>query len=278
LQMENPLKKIRKHYKRTVKNFDRGAVHQFRVEVKKLRALNRLLFYNKRGKALKIPESINGLYKCTGNIRNLQLQEERVVHFAFKSNAWPKSYISFLGSRQQKLRKEAGKYKHEEPVNSRETKRTTNGMKRLGKKKIRAYVFHQSIILQSLLLIEHFEDDDLHQLRKFLKDILYNWKRIKMFIIPLLPFLFQKKKDINAFTVLLGEFQDVCIALKFLEHEFYPYSSTSEEFMLVNFREELELQKLDLRKRILNIIAPSIIPWYNVNSESFISPCRNGLS
>ena len=276
--MKNPLEEIRKHYKRTVKSFDKQEVHHFRVEVKKMRALIRLLFYNKLRKAIKIPERINNLYKCTGNIRNLQLQQERIIHFTFKSNVWPKSYISFLGSRQQKLRKEAGKYKNEKPVNSRETKRIRNELKKLENKKIKAYAYHQAQLLQNLLLLEHFEDDDLHQLRKFLKDILYNWKRIKLFIIPLLPFYFQEKKDINALTVLLGEFQDVCIALKFLEHEFYPYSSTSEELMLNNFREDMELQKLNLRKRILNIIAPSIISRYNVNSESFTSNYKNGLS
>lgn len=277
MQMQNPLKKIKKYYKGTIKNFDKEEVHRFRVAVKKLRALMRLLFYNKPGKRARVPAPLKDLYRCTGNIRNLQLQEERIVQVTFRGNLWPENYISFLGSKQQAWKTEAGKKKHVKPVTSWEEKRIRKWMKRLEKKQIRTYAIHQSSLLKNLLLLEHFEDDDLHQLRKFLKDILYNWKYIKRFIIAQLPFFLQGKKDIETFTVLLGEFQDVCIALELLEKEFYPFPVSSEQIMFECFRKELGLEKLYLKKRILNIVTPSLIPVQNINVENFLFNYRNGL-
>jgi CHAD domain-containing protein len=275
--MLNPLKKIKKYYKGSIKRFDKEEVHEFRVEVKKLRALIRLLFYNKAGRKVSIPATVKGLYSCTGNIRNLQLQEDRILHITFRTNVWPGNYVSFLRAKQQAWKIEATRYKQEKPVKPREAKRFSKALKKLDKKQLRTYAIHQSSLLQNLLFLEHFEDDDLHQLRKFLKDILYNWKYIKGFIIVQLPFYLHRKKEIETFTVLLGEFQDVCIALELLEKEFYPYPLRPEQMMFEAFRKELGLKKLYLKKRILNILTPSIIPVHNHNMENFFFNYRNGL-
>jgi CHAD domain-containing protein len=263
--MKSPLKKLEKYYIKAVKDLNREDVHQFRVELKKFRALTRLIFYNKQGLTFRIPNGLKGLYKQTGNIRNLELLLERVISFSFKSTVWPKYYISFIGSRKQACTKKAGKYKHKKACKTSEIKKVNNALDQLEKHKIEVYAFHQAGLLQNLLFIEHFEDNDLHQLRKFLKDILYNWKLIKPFITPLLPFIIQKKKQISSFTVLLGEFQDICVALEYVDHEFKPHLPFAEKLLIKNFRDELELQKLHLRKRILNTIDPQELPWHSNN-------------
>jgi CHAD domain-containing protein len=275
--MGNPLKKINKNYKGTIKDFDKEEVHKFRVGVKKLRALLRLLFYNKTGNINKVPSRVKGLYNCLGNIRNLQLQEERIVQFTFRSNVWPYNYVGFIGSEQQVWKREAGRYKQKKLVKRNEAIRIRKGMKKPDKKQLKAYAIHQSALLQNLLLVEHFKDDDLHELRKILKDILYNWKLIKHYITPLLPLFLEKREDVEAFTVILGEFQDACISLEFLGKEFYPYPESTEDLILKDFRKEVESNKLYLKKRILNMISPSIIPVHNTTMESFLFSFRNGL-
>ena len=127
-------------------------------------------------------------------------------------------------------------------------------------------------------MIEHFEENDLHQLRKFLKDILYNWKFIKWVISPLLPFFIQKKQALIAFTVLLGDFQDLCVALELSDLEYYPHLSSEEESVVDKFRGELEQQKLHLKKRILNEIAPSKFPWHPESPGSFVTIFTNALT
>ncbi len=258
--MGNHRKKIKKLYERVVKRFDKDEVHDFRVEVKKMRALLRMLFHNQKGKKYKVPKQVKGLYKCTGQIRNLQLQEEKIIQFTFKDNAWPAEYIAFLRSKQQSWILKAGKYRGKKPINRTEESNIKKGMKRLDRKKVSSYVLNQHGLLQNLILLEHFEDSDLHQLRKHLKDILYNWKFIKLFFIPLLPHFLDKKRKINAFTIMLGEFQDTCMEIKLLNGAFYPFSENNEKSVLFNIQKELELHKIFLEKRIINIMAPSIVP------------------
>jgi len=258
--MENHRKKIKKLYKKVVKGFDKEEVHDFRVEVKKLRALLRLLFHDRNGKKYKVPKQIKGLYRCTGHIRNLQLQEEKIIQFTFRENVWPAEYIAFLRSKQQSWILNARKYKGEKPYKRSEENSIKKGMKGLDKKIVKSYVEYQRGLIQNILLLEHFEDNDLHQLRKHLKDILYNWKLIKLFLISLLPHFLDKKKKINAFTIMLGEFQDACMEIEFLNEAFYPFSGNDERPILFNIQKELELHKIFLRKRIINIIAPTIVP------------------
>src|SRR5258706_15419279 len=98
-------KKANKSLRKVGKNFQPKDIHEFRVEVKRLKALFELFSagLNDDNK-IKIPRRFRKMYKIMGEIRITQLQEDRVVSTLKKLHLkMPFRYMLNLAIEQDKL-------------------------------------------------------------------------------------------------------------------------------------------------------------------------------
>jgi Uncharacterized conserved protein len=176
---------IKKHGSHIPGSFAAEAIHDLRVEYKKLRALLRLLRLN-------MPESLKKLYKAAGKVRDLQvfltipvpapvfIHNKQKQLFRYKENLV--RVIEVTRFKKIKIAKDA-------PDNALEK-----------------FVQEKTAAIHILLLAGNAESH-LHDIRKNYKDIIYANKHFGM-----------DDESMNAMATQLGEFNDRCIALSLLQN------------------------------------------------------------
>jgi len=236
------IKRIDKLFRKIISGFDMESIHEFRTEIKKLRAFVRLLNVEiNEGKKLKIPKKMKTFYGYAGTIRNLQLQLDNIHPYEdIPGYHVTETYIEYLKKIIEKWKGNAiesmGPKDNFDRDKRKIRKRLPKKMhKRSGKR------FLKNKMQELGLLINDLPDDDvLHSIRKLLKDLLYNWTFIKHFS-RYLPPDFSEEEKIKSFTELLGIFLDKCISINLLE----TYCRDCEENGLFTGTEIRELQEIE---------------------------------
>ena len=81
----NHYRKLKKQTKTVAEEFDMEAIHQFRVEYKKLRAFLRIIsLQHETAGEIKFPKKLKRGYNIIGSVRDLQLQQQRIYYQAIK--------------------------------------------------------------------------------------------------------------------------------------------------------------------------------------------------
>lgn len=104
------LENISAYYNHLLKDFDADDNHNFRVEIKKLRAFIRLINISQPDHENKIPKKIRKFYHLVGDIRNLQLHQQRIRNFCddlFSEN--PQLYLDSIHKEEKFLEKKSRK-------------------------------------------------------------------------------------------------------------------------------------------------------------------------
>src|ERR1035437_9765630 len=91
-------KKIHKLLGHILNDFNEGSIHEFRKEIKRLRAFLRLLSVEKEEEnKLRITKKLKTFYGYVGIIRNLQLQQKNISeHIKISSGKLPEAYFKSL--------------------------------------------------------------------------------------------------------------------------------------------------------------------------------------
>ncbi len=209
--------KINKLFPEIIAGFGIEAIHEFRTEIKKLRAFLRLLNVEINDDRLKIPKPIKLFYGYTGTIRNLQLQIKSMD--AYKEHPQYmviKIYVEYLGKIIEKWKRRVIDFNYSTrdfcSDETRLEKRLPLKLRISSGKKFMENKMNEF----SILLLELPGEEILHDIRKILKDILYNWKFIKWHK-ELLPSFLSKRKEIKVFTELMGEYLDKHTGVNLLE-------------------------------------------------------------
>lgn len=169
------LKKIKSLAIHTSATLDADAAHQLRIEYKRLRAFIRLLMYNKllphNNKALK---KIRPLYKVTGAIRELQLQQEFIAAAMQKPL---KKQVTYLHVLQQQIiagQKELHQLAVKKIVRSAKAKLVHHLHQQLGSNKCNKYFKSLITAAENIIASDNFSDSNIHSIRKILKDLCHN--------------------------------------------------------------------------------------------------------
>ena len=93
----NHYRKLNKYIKKISEHFNEEAIHQFRVEYKKLRAFFRMISqqHDTAGE-IKISKKLKKGYNISGSIRDLQLQQQRIISATKQELKKPKAYLTLL--------------------------------------------------------------------------------------------------------------------------------------------------------------------------------------
>ena len=250
-------------YRELLEEFGEDTIHDFRLEIKKLRAFLRMKRSGKEGKQkLQIPKKLHRFYNAVGEVRNCQLQKKLVLQYCKDSGAGPPLfYLQMLHvseeAAKQKARDAALQFSMTEYrqhlLKTIHRDNTTHDAKRFVEEKKRE--------LSRCLSAVVISDADIHQVRKIFKDLLYVWPWIMPYMAGALPGEKFSKESCAQLTEKLGEFQDLCTALNFLQP---PIISTipdaAEQQVLQQLFLHCQKRKVALREEIcaqLSTLNPS---------------------
>jgi CHAD domain-containing protein len=233
---------------RIIIDFEIESIHQFRTEIKKLRAFLRLLNMQS-DRQLKISKEIKKFYGCIGMIRNLQLQIKNVNDYLENSgDQIPATYIEKLNAEIELCKTDSTKFISAENFSDNVEKIINRLPINFKKASIKQFIFKKLNELKQLVIYIH-DDEALHSIRKILKDILYNWSFIKHYH-KLLPAGIAEKKNILSLTEILGDFCDKKIGLELLRTYCSGIIESEENKVLQKIIQKWQAEKLNLKQQI----------------------------
>lgn len=186
-----------------------GCIHDFRVQFKKTRALYRMVKAASKGSKPRLPKSWQKFYRHTGRLRDVSLLVQ-LVDGKFGPGALSEYFQLQESALEITLQKELKKMK---PIRFK-----GKDWHELDSVLIAAYF---GSLLQPLDQSYHHAvtDKQLHQIRKNLKDLLYNMGWLKEMGIPI-PAIAQKIElaDIEDLLEQLGQYQNTVVQSMVLRH------------------------------------------------------------
>ena len=217
----NHYRKLKKHIKTITDDFDVEAIHQFRVAYKKLWAFLRMISLDhKTAGEIKIYKKLKKGYSIPGFIRDLQLQQQRILEATKRELKKPEAYISLLQKENKKLQPELSEIFLEKPFTESKKKADASIPDEFPLNSFRNFVQKKWATIYAIIASRHFSDDNIHAIRKSLKDLFYNLKIYEGVEHELLSLSIWKGKDEQYFNKLLdelGSFQDKCTAIALLK-------------------------------------------------------------
>jgi CHAD domain-containing protein len=250
-------KNFKKHYNKLFEDFEIEEIHGFRLEMKKLRAFIRLINTNiPEEKKIKTGGKIKSFYNTTGNIRNLQLHQQRVSHICDDMLlAKPVLYLKLLHNEESMLKKRVGRIADKISYNQFRKKIIDLVPDKLNTESVQAFVIQKQHALFELIFLLDYPDEALHEIRKVLKDLLYDWKYISSYVPAALPAYFINKKNIEVFADRLGEFHDLFIALHFFKPVYIDkITDEKEKKVLLTVNRQLEETKGEMKEEINTLL------------------------
>lgn len=243
---------IEKNSNRLPGSFDQEDIHDLRVDYKKVRAFLRLLQLQKDAGDLNMPGKLRSLYHHCGKVRDLQL-------FLVELHALPvsASLPVCIGRWKQQLftYKEETVRAIEEMHFKKITKSLTKELPRQLQEETIVQFAHQKIAAIHIVLLAADHENDLHTIRKQLKDLIYN---IRIFEhdwgIPFPVSGWNSEKSLNDMASRLGDFNDRCIAVSLLQSGYSANCHEEEKMALQelhkNWQQEKEARQQQLLKQV----------------------------
>jgi CHAD domain-containing protein len=245
------VRSIEKLCRRIPGSFAIEDIHDLRVDYKRLRAFIRLCCEEPQTKDLQIPDSLRDVYKAAGEVRDHQLFIAKIILFAKVQYALP----GFTKCLQQQLFKTKEELvKKIEKVDWDKTHKNIKDElpKILHDTAIRQFV-NRKVAGIHILLLAADREEDLHSMRKNLKDLLHVTRVFDHdWIIPF-PFpAWKTEKPISDMADKLGDFNDECITLKFLRSECLACVPPEETDNITKWHQMQQKQIEECKKQLLH--------------------------
>jgi len=236
------------------KDFDSAAIHDFRVDVKKLRSFIKLLALEpKAAKDLMLPPGIKKLYTLCGKIRDIQLQQLRMKE-AFKDYNQLDEFENLLNNEMNRWMKKVNIALRYRPLLDAEQKLPGNLPDRLSRGSIQQFFRQKKENMCTIISVGFFIDDELHSIRKNIKDIIYINKLLVGNVGMPVKAMQWDKAEIKRAELLaqeLGRYNDYCFALSFLKSDRLKTIKSKERKSIQIIRKEWKLEKRLKRKEII---------------------------
>jgi CHAD domain-containing protein len=234
------------HYLTDALFAEEEALHQLRVEYKKLRALVRLT-----GKpiAKKIPIKLRAVYKAAGIVRDFQLQL-----IVMEAETGFTDLPLFKIQLEQNLAEAIYKLQQTDVTGLKQIvkKFVKKIPEKISSKRASQFCKKQIQILKSIIAQRTKKDEDLHRARKSVKDLLYTFHHLKEMKISFSPHLTEAEAtQLHAFSDQMGKYQDRCSAVNLLHYSNLRSLPKPEKKILRQLRTKWLSQKSEEKKIIL---------------------------
>jgi CHAD domain-containing protein len=249
--VEGTFKKINKLLHKIIKEFNAGDIHDFREQVKRLRAFLRMVYMDDKDEKPVLPGPLKTFYGYIGIIRNIKLQKHRLFEYIEKYNAGkPHQYTDILDKEKNYWQQQANTLM--ETGNFDEAKKEV--VKQLPQKVDKAQIktFVERKLKTLATRVNHFKDEaEIHPVWKILRNILYIWHYIPD--KSLLPEVISREEDLKSITDVLENFMDISAALAFMRPEYIDkIRDENERKILYEFQNSLLYEKAQLWDEILH--------------------------
>ncbi len=210
-------------YIETFHQFDRDVIHKLRVSIKKLRALFSLLAaLSDQVNAKKAYRPIRQVFRKAGAIRDLQVQQKLLKQYEKKFELDLSDHIDRLFTKEQDAKANFLVFKKQNyfTVLKQHSDYLLRNLQSLNLEALNAQLsaYFQTLFQQIFQLIDlpNKEAEQLHDLRKLLKELNYNLLLVSD--IRGVPLADKKSlKNLDALQELLGDWHDTEVALLNLE-------------------------------------------------------------
>lgn len=217
--------------------FDVDLIHDLRVAYKKLRAFIRLMQEEKR--KMEMPEEIKLLYRSCGTVRDLQLVIERLKGGRNEVPNFLKGLHHELFTAKELL------VMHIEDITLRKAVKEIEEAlpAELTEDIVRHFIQRKVATIHVLLLaLEH--EEELHAIRKALKDLVYVKKILNADLGFIYPFSEWKDDEkLEKINTQLGDLNDQHIALSFLDTKRMEEAPAEEKPAIQALRQQWEAEK-----------------------------------
>ena len=260
----NHYRKLKKHIKKVSEDFDVEAIHQFRVEYKKLRAFLRMISQDhETAGEIKISKKLKKGYNISGSIRDLQLQQQRILEATKQELKKPQAYLTLLQKEIDKLKPELSEIFLKKPVTASKKKTDAFIPHEFPLNSFRNFVQKKWAVVYAIIVSGHFSDDNIHAIRKSLKDLFYNLKIYEGVEHELLSLSIWKGKDEQYFNKLLdelGSFQDKCTAIALLKSYWLNSLHTYNQELLEQIKKGWIKDKVRMKQLLVRKLKADIAP------------------
>ena len=251
--VEDRFKTLEKLRHKILEEFDADDIHDFRVEVKKLRAFLRLVNIKKKEDEPTIPKLLKTFYGYIGIVRNIHLLRHHLFkHIADHSGEKPGAFLKLMRSDEDFWKKEAIELMTDNNFTDVKEKILKALPGKLEKPRIEKFIENKLADLKKLL--EDIRDDNqMHSIRKILKDILYTWRFIKRYAD--LPEVISGEDKLKSLTSALGDFMDRSFQIEFLQPSYLDkIKSKKEKSLLLNLEKQWHNEKDKLKEEFTPIL------------------------
>lgn len=222
---------------------DAEVIHQLRVGFKKLRALIRLAASaHGADKKLQVPEGLKNIYHAAGEVRNLQLYRQAILPFFKDTDSYATIVTGEIDHASAQLTRTVKDFKFHKA--RREILHRLPS--KLPGKVVDRFVEDKTNTINELLR-KDMPDEDMHSIRKALKDISYNLKALKADEEKYLPIA--NRKSLLELTTLmdtLNVYHDHVVHLSLLASIAPEHSSA----IAAHIRRQWEEKKTLVKERI----------------------------
>ncbi len=228
-------------------------IHDFRVEIKKLKALLRLFSFSIREtSACKFPKPLNKVYKSLGSLREWQIQKQSITKAAGEMHyVEPIVYKLKIDRRTDACRRRVIELIGKLPDLKKNRDQIKNNCpERLSPESISSFIKTKMHAIQDTLLSGDYNDESMHDMRKKLKDVQYILSAAKK--EEETNKHSARLKSVQSVSGYLGDFHDLCIALLMLKKELKMlHKETSEKKLLRKIRDNWYAEKVKLRQQTI---------------------------
>lgn len=258
--------RLKRQFNKIEKAPDAETIKPFRIGIKKLRALLRLLSLERpSSKDLKLPGSLKKMHKSGGRVRDLELLEEKILEAINQRPEINYDKKALLEREERVAQKEEKEFLSLEEFSKAEKKIRQNLPDQLRTRTVK--LFFRTKIEEAGLLAEKrsHHDKDLHSIRKKLKDILYILKLYREDLNTPLGFRFWPQKlllKVKGLEEQLGHFNDICNALMLITPSFINKLKQPERKLIVFVKRKLLAEKRVMKDQVIQALSSLDLSFY----------------
>ena len=262
--IEDSFKKIAKHFRKAIHDFEMEDIRQFRAEIKKLKVFLHLLnMESSDGFSFRITKRMKTIYGYFGIIQNLEqlkktnksvnnlpafypnILERELEYWEKFSKDFIDPYYDFISDKKEIL---------------------TSLPDSLTKKSIHKFIHYT--LYELSLISNRLDDVALDNFRKFMEDIYYNYALIKPYLTEQQTNLFNEN-EVRHCLDLFNNYRDECITLALLETLTASELDDKGKRILKKIENDRLLEKKEIKNQLSTKLDSMHITANNLNKFAF---------
>ncbi len=260
-------KKLQEQFEKIADNCTIENIHQLRVGYKKLRAFIRMGSQrNETSREIKISKKLKEAYAVSGTIRDLQLQRKQILKAAKGDPEKPHEYLKLLQKQIRRLKPVLLAIHFKKTIAESRKKMASTMPDNFLAADFKLFAQQKWSVIHSIIAEGNFNDNNLHSIRKNLKDLFYNLALYKGVEHKKLLHSIANGIEKQYFEELideLGNFQNKCMAVCLLKP--YQLSSVSQHNreLLEKIKKRWTKEKAGMKRLLVKQLKETITPIKN---------------